>query len=288
MMDIAEKAEHQIVITVTPDEHHDGLLKVEDALLQVLAFLRVAEEGKESLGRVHEDFEWRLYSATTNSPFTVIATAIPINPTVDVTEHVIAVKSLTSRTFSQISIGEAPPGWLKPDGVAAVRGFFKRNTNGIAETTVDMPSVGTFVVDKATAANVVPALEPSYLQTDIPARVAHGEIEGRLVAVGRFYKRPALNIRTSLYGAVWCVLADRLVDLWGDEQRISSIWKGKRVIVYGRLFYATGGKLTRVEADNVRERDVPKINLDKILDPDFTAGLDPVEYLAQMHEGKFG
>jgi hypothetical protein len=43
--------------------------------------------------------------------------------------------------------------------------------------------------------------------------------------------------------------------------------------------------LNRIDAEDVRQIDVPPFDLDAILDPDFTAGLDPVEYLEKLHEG---
>ena len=50
---------------------------------------------------------------------------------------------------------------------------------------------------------------------------------------------------------------------------------GKTVGIQGRLFYASGGKLTRVEAVDIREiTDAPYIDLNSVLDPDFTAGMD--------------
>ena len=104
------------------------------------------------------------------------------------------------------------------------------------------------------------------------------------MAVGRYRNKPALNLRTALYGTVWCVLADSLVEKWGDTQKISTVWQGKRLTVFGRLLYLAGGRLSRVEAQNVRERDAPRIKIEDILDPDFTAGLDPVEYLERLHE----
>lgn len=130
------------------------------------------------------------------------------------------------------------------------------------------------------------ALEPIHVAQEVPARVAHGEFEGRLVAVGRYRNQPALYLVSPLYGSVWCVLADHLVEEWGDAQKVSDIWKGKRLTIFGRLIYWRGGKLARVDAQSVRERDTPKINIEDVLDADFTAGLDPVEYLERLHEGK--
>ncbi len=265
-------------------------MRVDDALEQILSFLRIAEEAKTSLGRPHENFDWFLLQASTNTPFTLIAVAEPVNPTVDVTAHVLAVKDATATAFRRVAEGAPAPGWVTPDGIAELRHFFRRNANGVGVTLVDFQDDGPpLEIDQAAALRALPPLEvPFELVEDIPARTAHGEIDGRLVAVGRYRNRPALNLRTNLYGDVYCVLAPHLVDKWGDEQRVSSIWKGKRLIVYGRLVYWKGGKLARVEADNIRERETPRVDIETVLDPDFTAGVDPVEYLDRLHEGKLG
>lgn len=289
MTDLVAKSEHRVTITVVPTESdHAGLLRVDDALQQVLAFLRVAEDGKDSLGRVHEDFEWVLFSASTNSPLTVVASAKPLNPSVDVTSHVMAVKEITARTFRRVAEGEPPPGWMRPEGIAALRGFFKRSANGIGATIIDLPGVDTVEIDKAHAEPIALAFESEDVSISLRARTAHGEINGRLVAVGTYRNKPALNLRTTLYGTIWCVLGDHLIAAWGDAQKISDIWKGKRLTVFGRLVYGAGGRLLRVEAQNVREREVARIDIENVLDPDFTAGLDPVEYLDRLHEGELG
>lgn len=68
---------------------------------------------------------------------------------------------------------------------------------------------------------------------------------------------------------------------------MNEIWRKKTLLVEGRLVYAKGGKLSRIEATDIRERDgVAPVDLDSLLDPNFTAGLDPAEYLRQLHEGE--
>jgi hypothetical protein len=288
MTELVASREPRISVTVRPPPDDDGLLRVDDALQQVLSFLRIAEEQKNLSVQPHEDFEWRLVSATTNTPFTLVAVAVPLNPTVDVTKPVGTTKALTAALIRGIARGDPVPGWMSAEGRAAVRDLFCRNANGIAQTIIDFEGVDVVSIDQGVATAVAHALEPFSLEIDTPARTAHGEIDGRLVAVGRYRNKPALNLRTALYGTVWCVLDGGLVEKWGDEQKISTVWQGKRLTVFGRLIYLAGGKLARVEAQNVRERDVPRIRIEDILDPDFTAGLDPVEYLDRLHEGELG
>lgn len=59
---------------------------------QVLDLLRLFEVVERQRGRPHEAFEWRLERASTASPFTVVALAEAVDPAVDVSDHVAAVK----------------------------------------------------------------------------------------------------------------------------------------------------------------------------------------------------
>ena len=122
---------------------------------------------------------------------------------------------------------------------------------------------------------------------EMPEREALGEVEGVMVAAGRFRNRAAIQIRTELYGFVWCPLADRLIEQFGSEHSMADVWKGKTIGVQGRLSYGSGGKLRQIEALDIREiHEAPPVNLDSVLDPDFTSGLDPHEYLDKLHAGE--
>ena len=46
--------------------------------------------------------------------------------------------------------------------------------------------------------------------------------------------------------------------------------------------------LARIGAETVRERGEQPVDIRKLFDPDFTSGLDPVEYLEKLHEGRLG
>lgn len=88
-----------------------------------------------------------------------------------------------------------------------------------------------------------------------------------------------------MYGNVWCVLTQKLMEQFGDATVVSAVWQGKRFTIYGRLNYWRGGKLSRIEADTVTERTSTPVDIKSVLDRDFTAGLDPVDYIQRLHEG---
>ena len=74
----------RIVITIRPTPSDEGLLRVEDAMQQVLDAIKLFERAEKALVSPQEAFEWRLERASAGSPFTVVAVAEPLNPTMDV------------------------------------------------------------------------------------------------------------------------------------------------------------------------------------------------------------
>lgn len=280
---------NRLVITIRPSPSDAGRLQVREALEQVLGTLQLFEQAERSLGDPHAAFVWRLEKASTNSPFTIIAVAEAVDPAIDIASQVIRVKSAVSDGFRNLIAHADPPSWLERGSVPLVKELFARNLNGIALTEIDfeVPSIETLTIDRIQAhagLRAVEAINPLDA-IDIPERRALGEIEGQFLAAGLYQRRPAIQIRTDLYGFVWCVLNKGLIDRWGGEHRLAEIWEGKTIGVYGELHYLSGGRLNRIDANDIREIDIPPFNLDAILDSDFTAGFDPVEYLEKLHEG---
>jgi len=191
-----------------------------------------------------------------------------------------------------ISRGATAP-WMTQGSLAVATCIFARNRNGIGETDIDFDQGNVVSIRREQADAGIRAIESinvMMLDQDIPARQSFGEIEGVMVAVGRYRNRPAIQIRTELYGFVWCSLQKSLIDQFGSEHAMSEVWEGKTIGVQGRVNYAIGGrKITFIEAFDIREiAAVPPLDLESVLDPNFTAGMDPHEYLEKLHEGQLG
>jgi hypothetical protein len=284
----------RLVITIHPTPSDEGLLRVSDAMQQVIDALRVLEQAERALVSPQELFEWRLERASTASPFTVVAVAEPVDPTVNATPHVRRVKAEVSRGLRDFIIRGTPPRWMDPEGMLAFRRMLSRNQNGVGRTDIDFdtgignePDVMSIDREQADAGiRAIAALNIMDLE-DLPERESFGEIEGIMVAAGRYRGRPAVQIRTELYGFVWCILSQRVIERFGNEHKMADVWEGRAVGVYGKLSYAVGGKLKRVEVVDMREIVAAQpIDIDAVLDPNFTAGVDPHEYLRQLHDGE--
>lgn len=280
----------RIVITIRPTQSDDELLRVSDAMQHVIDYIKLFEEAEHAIASPEESFEWRLERASTNSPFTVVAVAESMHPMVDVSSQVQKVKAEFSSGMRGLIQNRQPPWWMGPDAIDLARSVFVRSQNGIGSTEIQISANETFSIDRAQAdagLKAIAAISAIIVSADISDRVAWGEIEGVMVAAGRYRNCPAIQIRTELYGFVWCQLSKALIEKFGNEHTMRDVWEGKTLGIEGKLIYASGGKLSRIEANNIRELEtVPPIDLDSVLDQDFTSGLDPIEYLRRFHDGE--
>jgi hypothetical protein len=257
---------------------------------QVIDYIKLFEEAERAIASPDESFEWKLEVASTNSPFRVVAVAESIYPDVDISTQVQKVKAEFLSGMRGLIQNSEPPWWMRQEAFILAQSVFARNQNGIGSTEIEVAANDTFFVDTAQAGagiRAIAGISAIGVQADLGERIAFGEIEGFMVAAGRYKNRPSIQIRTELYGYVWCQLNDNVVKKFGGEHRMSDIWEGKTLGVEGQLIYASGGKLSRIEVRDIREiQSAPPIDLDSVLDPDFTSGLDPIEYLHQLHEGE--
>lgn len=283
----------RLVITIHPIPPGEGLLRVADAMQQVIDALRILEQAERSLVSPQESFEWRLERASAGSPFTIVAVAESINPAIDVTPHVMRVKTEVSQGLRDFIGRGTPPRWMDSEGMLVFRRVLSRNQNGVGRTDIDFDTGANMhdiiSIDRAQAEAGIRAIVALNILDieDLPERESFGEIEGLMVAAGRYRSRPAVQIRSDLYGFVWCILSRNVIERFGSEHKMADVWEGKTVGVHGRLSYAIGGKLSRVDAIDMREIvAAPPIDLDSVLDPNFTGGMDPHEYLRQLHDGE--
>jgi len=282
----------RVVITIHPTVSDERLLSVADAMQQVLDHIKLFEDAQQAMGDPHSRFEWKLEKASTNTPFTVVAVAEAVDPAVDISAAVKRVKTDVSHGLRSLMQRGVPPKWMTQGSFATAKSIFARNLNGIGETDIDFDEGDIVAINPERAKAGIGALEALNImafEQELAPRISFGEIEGVMLAAGRYRNREAIQIRNEMYGFIWCTLSRDLIAKFGDEHSMSDIWKGKTLGVHGRLNYAAGGKLTTIDAVDVREIEaVPLVNLEAILDPDFTAGMDPHEYLERLHEGQLG
>jgi hypothetical protein len=280
----------RLKIIVHPLSSDAELLDAADAMQQVLDYLKLLEEVERAIGSPEESFDWKLESASTNTPLTVVAIPGAHNPTVNVDKHAKKAKTEFASGMRKLINDKEVPWWMSPEGLVRAQSIFTRTQNGIGNTEIQIADYDTLAIGRDEADRGIKAVVGLIAvsgDADIGGRIAYGEIEGLMSAAGRYHGRPAISIRTDLYGFVWCPLGGELVNEFGEEHKMREVWEGKTIGVEGKLIYGSGGKLSRIEALKIRIIEAaPPIDLDSVLDPHFTAGLDPVEYLNKLHEGE--
>jgi hypothetical protein len=280
----------RIVITIHPPTTDDAVLRVADAMLQVADVVKLCEDAGRAFAMLGTPFEWQLIRASTNSPFVVEFTAHVFDQTVDVDPFVRRVRSEVASGVTHLIDQGKPPSWMGPDAALSVRSIFDRTQNGIGRTEVGDGNGQRIAIDRPRADAGIRAFE-RLGEVDVGAGTgedeAWGEIEGSITSVGHWYNKPALRVWSQQYRThVWCVLTGPQVALFGDAHKFSEVWQRKVVGVEGRLIYKDE-RLVRVVATDIREiAPAPPVNLASVRDPDFTGGLDPVEYLRRLHEGE--
>ena len=280
----------RLIITIHPAKSDEGMLGVADAMQQVLDLLRLYEQadqgGDEPDGT---SYVWRLERASTNSPFTISALAEARDMVTDVAPRVQRAKAaVASGLRGLVERNELAP-WMGREAMAVARSVFARNQNGIGETEIAFDDHNKFVINRGLADSgirAIEAIDPTNVDAFVGSREAWGEVQGPMVAAGRYKNKAAVQMMTDQYGAVWCQLSDSEVHDLGDNVKIGTVWEGKTIGVEGRLMYSAVGKLQILDAKVRIVDDVPLISLESVLDADFTSGLDPVEYLRLFHEGE--
>ncbi len=187
--------------------------------------------------------------------------------------------------------GEAAP-WMNMQKDGALSRLLSRNKDAFIRTDIDFMegAGGSLSIDHAGADAGLRALAATNVidvSEDLCEREALGEIDGIMVAAGRYQGQPAIQIRSELYGLIWCILPQRVILHFGSEHAMKDVWDGKRIGVQGVLSYGIGGKLLKIGVQDIREfESVERIDISAVLDPDFTSGLEPDEYLRLLHEGE--
>ncbi len=229
---------------------------------------------------------WRLVSASTNSPFTVVAEAIPVRPGFDVDAFAREQKLEFVRSFAQLRSGTLPPIWTSTETRRIAKGLLARVANGIASTkfaVADSEPPLTITADDAKFS--VPILEAPQL-LDHP-RVQIGSVEGYLADVSTYYRKAAIKIivrRTR--ELVTCLVPEEVrtkINATFDD-----VWRGRRVIVRGRVHYNDSGSIEQVVASVVDIISDVAMDTGQIRDPSFTNGLSAEEYLKRLRDGEIG
>jgi hypothetical protein len=276
----------KLVISVDGSKEHPDLLTVQDVFTHVLELFQLVNESDPG---TNELVQWRLVSASMNSPFTVVAEAMPTQPGANIGPVAHRQKRAFQRNYSELQRGRIPSDWANAKTRETVSRVLARNRNGIGTTTIDEGDGFAPVVitreeaEKVVAAGVAEQIAPKRTKEQV------GSIEGRLIEVNTYHGKPAIRLTERKSGAeVWCIVPEAFQHEIAEHTSIEDVWRGSRVVVRGRIMYGFDGKISRVEAASVRRVEARSVSEEQISDKDFTGGLTVTEYLERLRDGSLG
>jgi hypothetical protein len=281
----------RLVVRVDAPRAHPDRLTVRDAFEHVLDLFDLAVYGDSDPNR---RVEWRLVTASMQSPLTVVAEAVPVVPGMDIDE--IARKQTFEfvRNYEQLKGGRVPKAWSAGMARTKAKNVAVRNRKGIGRTSIivgtpEAPLQQQVDVTEEDAQVAVQALGVPTLEAALKGKEQIGSLEGKLVHVGTYYNQPAVALRERKTSAeVWCTVPDEFRSQIANEANFMDVWSGRRVRVRGRIVYDREGNIARVYASEIHRIEPETVEVGRIQDPRFTDGMTVAEYLEKLRDGDLG
>jgi hypothetical protein len=276
----------KIAITVHPAGTDAGSLTVADAMRQVLDLVEVLGHIDTAEGDAAE-IVWRLESASTNSPFTVIAAAASPDPALSVAIEANRVASAFSDAMVGLLEDERKSEALDAEASRALERVFKRNLNGIGRTDIavlesDAPPIHIVPLRAQRALITLERAELEEIEPNL-ARSEFGAREGEVVGLIRHYGKAALLVRDRITGdKVTAVLTSDLARRLGPEHKWNEAWEGERVLISGELHYDAAGTLRKIDAEEVEPIHTSPVTLAELEGIDLLRGQSPSERIDQL------
>ncbi|HLO19136.1 MAG TPA: hypothetical protein VK192_01420 [Sphingomicrobium sp.] len=269
---------------IRPSGSHPDILTIRDAVDQVRDIFDLAENDDPSV-------TWKLVSATTNTPLTIAAELVAMEPNVSPAQLDALANGQTKELkegFAALERGNIIPSWLRGRKATILRRMLNRSLNGIGRTDVQINDESERETITPLAARM--ALRAMDAAPEIDrARAEVGSLDGEYLELGTHYAHPALKLRERKTGAeIWCWVSEGDLERFSEMVRAADVWRHKRVRARGKILYDRNGGILHVEAQDVQLAEVPRVTLDDVRDPYFTAGLSVSEYLNRLREGTLG
>lgn len=263
---------------------------VEDVMAQILDFVGILKGVEDALAEGGKrDIVWRITDVTRNSPLSFEITPFPKTYGMNVDRRVAQVVASTAKGMQALSAGESRPEFFTDTLIEKVEHLHERVTNGLATTTVDFsdyPEAPSVEISKPTAARQVDLIKA----VRAPPAVMHkelGSIEGTISRVeldGR--GRPVILLKTRLDDqSVKCTANDGALDGIGHYE-VGEVLKGLRIMVFGLVTYKNFEDIVSIDVEEVKvfDNDSKLPDIDKIIDPDFTKGVESSAFLEALRQ----
>ena len=259
---------------------------VEDLLGQVSDFVEILKGVEKALGDDKGgQIVWRVTDAERKNPITFELTPTPVNPAIFIGDRAADIERIARAGLVALRNGDTRPAYFNEDTLAKAKRMHARVRNGLADTVIEAPddSADAVVIDANVASNVERAFDLLKAAAPVPYReigsvegfVSKAELDGMGRAVLRFWARTnGVEIKAIATGEAFKQL---------EELRLSDVWHGVRVRVYGTISYKSLGVIDWLSATGIEVLDRANLpGIDDIIDSNFTGGLSAEEYLAEQ------
>ena len=232
---------------------------VDDFLGQVRDFLDVLKGVERAVSDDGEnEIVWRVTNARMNSPIWVELTPFAKNPAIYVEARAEQVERVAMEGIVAIKNGDQRPRYFTDDVMVKARKIHSRVTNGLSDTTfgfdhsiADKP----IVIDRAVALKVDAAYQVALTESPIPYKeigsiegfVSNAELDG--------FGRAVLRFRSRLDGSEIKAIATGRAFQELETLRLSDVWQGVRVRVYGMISYRSLGVIDGLNASGIEVLD---------------------------------
>ncbi len=269
------------------DNRGDDAPTVDDFLAQIRDQLEIFSEVERSIsGQTSGAMVWRVTDLTKNSPLAVEVTPSPKEYGTNIDNRAKEVIIATARGLQDLQRGNKKPNHFNGRVLRKIEDMNKRVTNGLDGMDIDFSKYDApnFSIKPKLAHSIIKNLETLKLPIVEPYREL-GSVEGYVKNVGLgAYERPFVILTTRIDRMdVNCISSGEGLNKIA-HLAVKQVIEGLRLRVFGILYYKTLAILEKVDVERV-ELFTPPDKLPKIedlIDPDFTNGMDSVEYIRRM------
>jgi hypothetical protein len=275
----------RVTITGTADTVSDA--PTVDDLIGQLRDLADVFRGVEKalLPKRGGELVWRITDASRNSPLSLELTPYSHDADAEIDERAAKVEKATAEGLMALRRGDARPAYFTDDVLPKAQRLYQRVRNGLAETTIRFePGVAEpIVIDRPAAEQAEHAAEAVKGEASIPYREI-GSVEGFITKPELDgFGRAILRFKSRLTGAEVKAYASGEAFHQVEALRLSDVWHGARVRVYGLIQYKGLGQIEVINASGIELLDTESLpGIDDITDPSFTGGLSTEQFLREQ------
>lgn len=242
----------------------------------------IAEDGQSAI-------QWRVVNAAKASPLAITLQAFARQYAVNVDTRANLVIGHVAIGLDQLSNSAVRPKYFTDEAVAKAERIFERVTNGLGKTIIDAGADYPIIQLTPTVARVAAKNAQTVLAPVFRPYKEVGSVEGYFESVSLDgWGHRLLHMKHRLTGDdVKCFVS-------GDAEReialreIGDVWRKQRISVFGVIHFKAPGRISQVDASNVRflrtRSELPDV--EDIIDPDFTRGMRSEDYIEKLRDGE--